>query len=234
MSAEVHARAALSLHQQCGSIRGQATSLRQLGIIGNQRRQFLDAHTFFSESLKLWQQTDDLHGVASCYHGIATGLRAQSAFPLALDRLEAAMDHFNRAGEVLSRVFVIRDIGIVLLAQGHVARGERKILDALSEFSEMAIFIGMASCRRELGRSAKRKDEMLLAVQHFDAASELYSKAESDTESDEMRREAHDCRIRIHAKRELRGRGASVSLPGSRDGRSPVTSAPGSGYASEA
>lgn len=233
-TAENLARQALVLHEQCRSVRGRATSLRQLGIIATQRKQFMPAHQFFTDSLELWQTTEDLHGMASCYHGIATGLRGNGDLALASHRLEEAIDHFDRAGEVISRVFCLRDLGLVFLGRGDVDRGERKLLEALSRFTEMAIFIGMASCRRELGRCAQRKGQIMLAVQHFDAASDLYSRAEGDLEATEMRNEAATCRAHIRAQRRLSERRArNLGVPTMNGVASQGSSAPSSGYATE-
>jgi predicted ATPase/DNA-binding SARP family transcriptional activator len=152
----------------------RATALEGAGAIAETLGDWEAARAFGEESLAIFRELGDVHGVAQALDGLGTV--AQVGFgdhKPALLLFEEAMANYREAGDSRSEAIIAMDIGYGLLQQGEYDRAEARFeqsLDALREFED---WNAVAVCLHNLSLTALYQDRSEAARERIEEALRL-------------------------------------------------------------
>jgi predicted ATPase/transcriptional regulator with XRE-family HTH domain len=128
------------------------------------------AHTFFTDSLNLYQALGDQHGVATALHGVGTVAQAGGDDGEAAALFAESLRRYREVGDDEGIAWSLDHLGNATLGMGDYARADELFTDGLAIFRRLRHSWGTALALHHQGLSA-------LALGRHDLAQDRFSEA---------------------------------------------------------
>lgn len=194
---------ALQAVRAAGNKRGTAALLGSLGVLYLGRSQKEESRAALTSALGLFQELNDLHGLALCHRDLALLERMQGNEDRALTLYDRALRDFDRVGDVVGRAIVLTQSAQIWMVRGQVSAAQDRLDEALGIYRSVGYTGGQARTLRRAGQLSQARGEHERAVRTFTEVLELCR------DTGDVIGEGHLLRDLGHAHAEL-GRGEAA------------------------
>lgn len=170
---------AIEISKEIGYQKGEATALKNIGIVYYLRQHYLETLTYWEQSLKIFEASDDKIGVANLLNNIAAVYKDRGEDGIALDY---ALKSLKIAEETGDKLRIISSL--TTTASIYHNKKDPKALDyllrarELSDASSLGIIDGnIGEIQFDLGEDASSKNLTALAEQYYNEALKYYQQS---------------------------------------------------------
>jgi predicted ATPase/DNA-binding response OmpR family regulator len=132
----------------------RARALYGLGWLARDQGDYAQAMSYHRESLTLFRELDDKHGIAEALRGVGELALSQGDLPRAKALFEESLVFSQHAVDREDRAWSLSHLGRVALEQGHYAEASAQIEQSLALFRELNVQAGVGWSLHNLGRVA--------------------------------------------------------------------------------
>lgn len=133
------------------------------------------AHTFFSDSLKLYQSLGDQHGVAMALHGVGTVAQSAGDDGEAAALFEESLRRYREVGDDEGIAWSLDHLGNATLGLGDYARADELFTDSLAIFRRLRHSWGTSLALHHQGLAALALGRYELARDRFTEAMAVFT-----------------------------------------------------------
>jgi class 3 adenylate cyclase len=128
---------------------------------------FTSALLIYNESLKLFEELNDLEGMAGVYQNIGLVYHHQSKYPLALDYYQRSVSFREKTGDKKKLAMVITNIGNIYFNQGTYPKASEYHLRALKIMEELRDNYGIGASYLNIGNIYLREKKYPEASHYY-------------------------------------------------------------------
>jgi len=167
---------AAALCRQAGEVWAEADAHRVLTLVSFDRNSLVDATTYATECLRLFELSGDQEGIAGARAMLAACARDSGDWVRARELYEISLAHFDEVGEPMGSALVIRSLANLAVMEGDYERADRLGREALRRNERLGAVRGAGESCLVLAETALAEGRLDDAVEWCDRAHEALSK----------------------------------------------------------
>lgn len=160
--------------QVANNPRRQGDCIKKRGDLATERGNHPEARQCYEAALALYQQVNDVLGVAHCTRKLGKAAIHYSDHAEAQRCFEAALSIYRQAGDIRCEADCIKGLGRVASLRSDHDEARRCYQLALPLYHKAASVLGVANCSRDIGDLAIDCSTLVEARQFHEAALALY------------------------------------------------------------
>jgi tetratricopeptide (TPR) repeat protein len=143
--------AAIGAARHLGDLRGQASALRELGVVQGLTGAYPGAAEALEEALSIFRDLGDQPGEADALNELGTILRLVGDYPRAAEALEEALRIFRKLGDRPGEAAAVRELGAVRYMTFDYPGAIEALVESLVTYRDLGDRTGQARALSHLG-----------------------------------------------------------------------------------